>query len=212
MQLSEPVTKCSKNEEVLLVLYQTSRFVYRTCAIKVQTFWEAHKKLRNLPNALYIYLVNVQTMRKIFSNFVCFSESPNFIGPIIFMIFYQSCGAEYCPITDLFMPKNSCGNLRTYFPSCFLHSDFELENFMIFIALIVLVWFGSSWVAFKTSRANISWDVQPNQEVSIKIADFAEKTVYQKSNFLDDSPKCATCKLCKLSLSLICVIYVTLVS
>ena len=135
-----------------------------------------------------------------------------FIGPIIFMIFYQSCGAEYCPITDLSVPKNSCGNLRTYFPSCFLHSDFELENFMIFIALIVLVWFGSSWVAFKTSRANISWDVQPNQEVSIKIADFAEKTVYQKSNFLDDSPKCATCKLCKLSLSLICVIYVTLVS
>ena len=101
---------------------------------------------------------------------------------------------------------------RKDFPSCFLHSDFELENFMIFIALIVLVWFGSSWVAFKTSRANISWDVQPNQEVSIKIADFAEKTVYQKSNFLDDSPKCATCKLCKLSLSLICVIYVTLVS
>ena len=53
------------------------------CAVdlfKVWTFWEAHKKLRNLPHALYIYLVNVQTMRKIFSNFVCFSESPNFTG------------------------------------------------------------------------------------------------------------------------------------
>ena len=36
------------------------------------------QNLRNLPHALYIYLVNVQTMRKIFSNFVCFSESPNF--------------------------------------------------------------------------------------------------------------------------------------
>ena len=46
--------------------------------LKVQTFWEAHKNLRNLPHALYIYLVNVQTMMKIFSNFVCFSESPNF--------------------------------------------------------------------------------------------------------------------------------------
>ena len=45
---------------------------------KVQTFWEAHKNLCNLPHALYIYLVNVQTMRKIFSDFVCFSESPNF--------------------------------------------------------------------------------------------------------------------------------------
>ena len=45
---------------------------------KVQTFWEAHKIFRNLSHALYIYLVNVQTMRKIFSDFVCFSESPNF--------------------------------------------------------------------------------------------------------------------------------------
>ena len=34
--------------------------------------------MRNLPHALYTYLVNVQTMSKIFSNFVCFPESPNF--------------------------------------------------------------------------------------------------------------------------------------
>ena len=46
---------------------------------KVQTFWEAHKNLRSLLHAFYIHLVNVQTMRKIFSNFVCFSKSPNFI-------------------------------------------------------------------------------------------------------------------------------------
>ena len=47
---------------------------------KFRTFWEAHK---NLPHAfaLYIYLVNVQTMRKLFSNFVCFSECPNFKNP-----------------------------------------------------------------------------------------------------------------------------------
>ena len=51
---------------------------------KVWTFWEAHKNLRNLPHALYIYLVNVQTVRKIFSNFVCFSESPNFNKRTIF--------------------------------------------------------------------------------------------------------------------------------
>ena len=36
---------------------------------KVRTFWEAHKNLRNLPHALYIYLVNVKTMRKIFFKF-----------------------------------------------------------------------------------------------------------------------------------------------
>ena len=45
---------------------------------KVWTFWEAHKNLRNLLHALYIYLVNFKTMRKIFSNYVCFSKSPNF--------------------------------------------------------------------------------------------------------------------------------------
>ena len=44
----------------------------------VRTFWEAHKIWKNLPHGLDIYLVNVQTMRKIFSNFMCFSESPNF--------------------------------------------------------------------------------------------------------------------------------------
>ena len=36
---------------------------------KVWTFWEAHKNLRNLPHSLYIYLVNVQTTRKIFFKF-----------------------------------------------------------------------------------------------------------------------------------------------
>ena len=46
--------------------------------VKVRTFREAHENVRSLPHALYIYLVKVQTMRKIFSNFVCFSESPNF--------------------------------------------------------------------------------------------------------------------------------------
>ena len=32
---------------------------------KVRIFWEAQKNLRNLPHALDIYLVNVQSMRKI---------------------------------------------------------------------------------------------------------------------------------------------------
>ena len=41
---------------------------------KVQLFWEGHKKLRNLPDGLYIYLVSIQTMRKIAQIFVAFSE------------------------------------------------------------------------------------------------------------------------------------------
>ena len=53
------------------------RCIYSKIAHKVRTFWEAHKNLRNLPDAFDIYLVNVKSMRKIFSNLVCFSESPN---------------------------------------------------------------------------------------------------------------------------------------
>ena len=48
---------------------------------KVQTFWETHKIWKNLPiilTNLLIYLVYVKTMWKIFSNYVCFSKSPNF--------------------------------------------------------------------------------------------------------------------------------------
>ena len=43
----------------------------------VQLFWEGHKNLRDLPHGLDIYLVNVQTMRKIAQIFVAFSEKPN---------------------------------------------------------------------------------------------------------------------------------------
>ena len=38
-------------------------------------------------HGLYIYLVNVQTMGKIFSNYVCFSESPNFTHTISHLAF-----------------------------------------------------------------------------------------------------------------------------
>ena len=58
-------------------------FSFRACVRrgafgKVWIFWEAHKNLRNLPYWLEIYFVNVQSMRKIFSSLVCFTESPNF--------------------------------------------------------------------------------------------------------------------------------------
>ena len=48
---------------------QFRRSIYQCPGLfKDQTIWEVQKKLRNLPHALYIYLVNVQTMRKIFFN------------------------------------------------------------------------------------------------------------------------------------------------
>ena len=39
-----------------------------------------HKNVRNRSYGFEIYLVNVKTMRMIFSNLECFSEIPNFIG------------------------------------------------------------------------------------------------------------------------------------
>ena len=67
-------SKCTKSLSVNL---SHSGLVFAVGAFgKVRTFWEASKNLRNLPHALDIYLV--QSMWKIFSNFVRFSESPNF--------------------------------------------------------------------------------------------------------------------------------------
>ena len=51
-------------------------------AIKVWTFWEAHKIWKNLLDLNLTLLSNVKFKWKIFSNFVCFSESPNFMSRI----------------------------------------------------------------------------------------------------------------------------------
>ena len=45
---------------------------------KVQLFWEGHSNLRNFPHGLDIYLVDVQTMRKIAQIFVASTEKLNF--------------------------------------------------------------------------------------------------------------------------------------
>ena len=54
-------------------------------SVKVRTFWETHKIWNNLPHGfdksadlLLSIKINVRTMRKIFSIYVCFSDSPNF--------------------------------------------------------------------------------------------------------------------------------------
>ena len=47
--------------------------------IKVRTFWETHKIWKKSSSrVLTNQLIYVKTMRKIFSNYVCFSKSPNF--------------------------------------------------------------------------------------------------------------------------------------
>ena len=39
-------------------------FLSEYWCVKVRTFWEAHKNLRNLPHALYIYLGTIFILRK----------------------------------------------------------------------------------------------------------------------------------------------------
>ena len=46
---------------------------------KVWTFWEEHKIWRNLPLKIWHYWVTSNSKWKIFSNFVAFSEYPNFM-------------------------------------------------------------------------------------------------------------------------------------
>ena len=64
---------CYQSVANILVLKNISLFLKFGLSEK-QTKYE-----ENLHHVLYIYLLNVQTMRKIFfSIFLCFSESPNF--------------------------------------------------------------------------------------------------------------------------------------
>ena len=49
---------------------------------KVRTFWEAHKIWKNLPHGLYIYLVNVQTTRKIFFKFCVLLRKSEHYEPV----------------------------------------------------------------------------------------------------------------------------------
>ena len=52
---------------------------YRFCApLKVRIFWEGHKIWRNLPCKIWRYWVSSNFKWNFFSNFVAFSEYPNF--------------------------------------------------------------------------------------------------------------------------------------
>ena len=77
----DPTTNSETTNPLFSCIHKVSNFNFG----KVGTFWEIHKIWKNLPHALDVYKVNVQSMRKIAQIFVCFSESPNFtIPPLIF--------------------------------------------------------------------------------------------------------------------------------
>ena len=52
--------------------------LFLSVLVKVQLFWEGHKKLCNLPYGFDIYLVNVKIIRQIVQIFVAFFEKLNF--------------------------------------------------------------------------------------------------------------------------------------
>ena len=60
---------------------------------------EKHTKLKKKSSLWFghLLIVNVQTMRKIFSNYVCFSKSPNFNMPTYYDNF-STCQIETCEI------------------------------------------------------------------------------------------------------------------
>ena len=71
-----PVFLSHNNSSVARVVILHSQI--HSLQIKVQLLWEGHKSLWNHPHGLDIYLVNVQTMRKIAQIFLAFSEKLNF--------------------------------------------------------------------------------------------------------------------------------------
>ena len=52
--------------------------IFRILCVKVGIFWEGHKIWKNLPLKIWRYWVASNFKWKIFSNFVAFSEYPNF--------------------------------------------------------------------------------------------------------------------------------------
>ena len=57
---------------------------------KVRIFWEGHKIWKNLPLKIWRYSVTTNFKWKIFSNFVAFSEYPNFTSYSKYVLSYQS--------------------------------------------------------------------------------------------------------------------------
>ena len=72
--LRKPAAEVSGRFSTFLIVHFFSNFF----SIKVRIFWEGHKIRKNLPLKIWRYSVTSNSKWKIFSNFVAFSEYPNF--------------------------------------------------------------------------------------------------------------------------------------
>ena len=139
--------------------YQSHLWYLDRIVTKVRNFWEVHNNLRNLPHALYIYLVNVQTMRRIFSNFVCFSESPNFIISSLWFstTIYSQTSIWYVITFFIFWSWKKCAKFTA----------FSQVNCM--------------WMVKVRKFKNIfvlSWNTQKNQRNYLQISALASKSTF----------------------------------
>ena len=67
---------------------------------KVWTFWEEHKIWKNLPLKIWHYWVTSNLKWKIFSNFVSFSECPNFTYKFSRSVLFQINTLSFQSFTD----------------------------------------------------------------------------------------------------------------
>ena len=78
VHIQSNICKPSHNSFTCSIFTTSYFFLHCICKLKFRLS-EKHEKICAIfLRLLYIYLVNVQTTRMIFLNFVCFSESPNF--------------------------------------------------------------------------------------------------------------------------------------
>ena len=70
----------AKNKSKKCLQFFKLTFLRKVCfrTLKVWTFWKRHKIWKNLPLKIWRYWVTLNWKWKIFSNFVPFSERPNF--------------------------------------------------------------------------------------------------------------------------------------
>ena len=75
---------------------------------KVWTFWEEHKIWKNLPLKIWHYWVTSNFKWKIFSNFVSFSECPNFNKIPFFSFILRTWGFFSCLLFFFSLCEYSC--------------------------------------------------------------------------------------------------------
>ena len=86
---------------------------------KVQIFWEVHKIWKNLPLKIWRYWAVSNFKWKIFSNFVTFSEYPNFTGKYVSeALILESVNPQYDERLFIEFPKKYKNKKQFLYSTC----------------------------------------------------------------------------------------------